>query len=78
MDNDNKQYFIDDETLSPAALKRKHELETNPAPVSAGVCHAEKRQPRRQVTGSIKSAAPRLLNGAVFLSPKCILAKKLR
>lgn len=31
MDNDNKQYFIDDETLSPAALKRKHELETNPA-----------------------------------------------
>ena len=27
MDNDNKQYFIDDETLSPAALKRKHELE---------------------------------------------------
>ena len=30
MDND-KQYFIDDETLSPAALKRKHELETNPA-----------------------------------------------
>lgn len=31
MDNDNKQYFIDDETLSPAALKRKHELETNHA-----------------------------------------------
>lgn len=31
MDNDNKQYFIDDETLSPSALKRKHELETNPA-----------------------------------------------
>ena len=31
MDNDNKQYFIDDETLSPAALKRKHELETNPS-----------------------------------------------
>ena len=31
MDNDNKQYLIDDETLSPAALKRKHELETNPA-----------------------------------------------
>lgn len=31
MDNNNKQYFIDDETLSPAALKRKHELETNPA-----------------------------------------------
>lgn len=31
MDNDKKQYFIDDETLSPAALKRKHELETNPA-----------------------------------------------
>jgi len=31
MDNDNKQYFIDDETLSPVALKRKHELETNPA-----------------------------------------------
>lgn len=31
MDNDNKQYFIDDETLLPAALKRKHELETNPA-----------------------------------------------
>ena len=31
MDNDNKQYFIDDETLSPAALKRKHEFETNPA-----------------------------------------------
>ena len=31
MDNDNKQYYIDDETLSPAALKRKHELETNPA-----------------------------------------------
>ena len=31
MDNDNKHYFIDDETLSPAALKRKHELETNPA-----------------------------------------------
>lgn len=31
MDNDNKQYFIDNETLSPAALKRKHELETNPA-----------------------------------------------
>lgn len=31
MDNDNKQYFIDDETLSPAALKRKHDLETNPA-----------------------------------------------
>ena len=35
MDNDNKQYFIDDETLSPAALKRKHELDSDKLPQEA-------------------------------------------